>query len=385
MVKGGHTRQIACKEREIEGLRSENISEKASERIAIIEAEIALLHQLQDGQLIDSAPNLMQSVLDRNARLIEDNVRLERQLAGNPVPPAKQIQDLSTANKILITANESLTATNKTLAWDKAGLESQLLDAVKEVSTLILQCQYQTNHVESATAKAEDSVTSQEWFWKVWNETKSAGVKATKVEAENKKVENENKTLAHKVVILNNALGAVNKELSSHGFANATIGLPGNIQTTKEGKTFDLNFSHRPLKHDQDDADDSPAPAVKAFKFDNVAIDQFKLEMLFYDTAKNEFISKGSAPVSISKNDTLAKVTQLCESKLPALPDGQELRTIAKTESSVHEGSYREVTHNEYARWTESLKMCDRELSCRVFVFPKAQEQQAKATVRSFN
>ena len=160
MVKGGHTRQIAFKEREIERLRSDNMSEKASERIAIIEAELALLHQLHEGLSIDSAPNLMQSLLDRNARLIEMNVRLGRHVAGNLVQPDKLTQDLATAYQTMITAYKSLTAANKTLARDKDDLHSQLLDAIKEVATLTLQCQYQANHVESATAKAEESVTS---------------------------------------------------------------------------------------------------------------------------------------------------------------------------------------------------------------------------------
>lgn len=379
-----HQKQIVAKQREIQQLQSGSAGLINSEKIAILEAEIGLLRHVQDGQPLQTTllqsqvaqpfdPKLLQSLLERN-------VKLMRELSG---------QELFHKNQALIEDNKILTVTNKTINREKADLKSELETMTDKVSALTLQIEYQANHVELATAKADkavaESVTSQDWFWNVWNDTKAAAAKAEKVEAEAQEVKTENKSLARKLVILQNALGAVNKELSPQGFGNVTVGLPGNIQTTKDGKTFNLNFSHRPVKRDRDEPNNLEAPSPKAAKVANTPIDRFRLEMLIYDTVKNEFMSKGSIPVSISKNDTLAKVTQFCESKLPALSSGQQLSTIVKTESAVHEGSYREVTRDEYARWSKSLKMCDRELACRVFVFPKTQEQQAKAAVRIFN
>lgn len=81
-------------------------------------------------------------------------------------------------------------------------------------------------------------MTSHEWFWNLKKDFKAVGDKA-------KEVQSENKSLAHKVVILNNALGAVNKELNSQGLGNATVNLPGNVHTSDDdGNVFDLGFVH---------------------------------------------------------------------------------------------------------------------------------------------
>ena len=314
-------------------------------------------------------------------RLEKDNKRLTDEIA-NKDELQRQVNNLTVANRDLIADNtnlntciDALTTTKDSLYRQNVNLQSLLEEAIQKVTTLELQCQYQGKHVDYVQAKAaeahQESVTSHEWFWDLKKDVKAVGDKA-------KQVQSDNESLAHKVEVLDNALGALNKELNSRGLGNATVKLPGNVQTSDDdGRVFDLGFVHRGVKRNKGAMEGGEESSKKRTKVDFPADKSYTAETYSYNMDSNKLNLVNTCKVTVTDGATLVDLSAICRKRVDATYDH-----LIRVEAPHLPGLFNYSKRNDFGHGVEVVKgLEESNLTCRFFAFATEAETKARIAI----